>query len=129
MGAITRDLLPFAVGRNTVEQITSIVLFTTLLDNGSASWFKEETPVLARVVALTPNEIQRLLEAGITVNQGVSVSIVGELPKAPDQIVRADGTIMKVVQFTIEEGATILAADIPALGADGQQYGSGYSAP
>jgi len=127
MGAITRDLLPFTVGRNLGEVVTVVTLFPTLQDDGSADFFKSEVQTLARVVALTSNEIERLQSAGITLNQGVSIALVGELSKCPDQIIRTDGTIIKIVKFTIEEGATVMVGDVPPLGADGPIYQSGYA--
>lgn len=131
MGSVTRDLLPFAVGRNLSEVVTTVTVYAepSADDDGSYNFDKVEASVLARVVALTQNEINRLRAGGITIQDGVSVSLVGEYAKCPDQIIRADGTLMKVVDFTIEEGATILVASVPALGNDGPTYGSGYAAP
>ena len=129
MGDITRDLLSYAIGRNVVETVTLITLLAqeSAADDGSFSFYKEEVRAKARVVALTSSEIQRLREAGITLNQGVSVALVGERQKAPDQVQRADGTLLKVVAYTIEEGASVFLCDAPPLGADGVAYGSGYS--
>lgn len=130
MGAATRDLLPFAVGRARSETVTVVTLKDVVLqDDGSASFYKEELQMLARVVALTSNEIERLQAGGLTINQGVSVAIVGELAKCPESIIRADGTIVKIVKFTIEEGATVMIGDVAALGSDGPTYQSGYSTP
>lgn len=127
MSAITRNLLPFAISRNRQETVTLVTIFPELQKNGSFNFFKEETQVLARVVSLTPNEIERLQVAGITIKKGVSISIVGELEKIPDSVITADGTTKKVVTFTADEGATILIADEPSLGNDGPSYQSGYA--
>lgn len=129
VGAVTRDLLAYAVARDVMETVTLVTLYPTPSVNGDGTFtfFKKENAVQARVVALTSNEIERLAAGGITVNKGVSVALTGELVKTPDQVIRADGTLMKVTAFTIEEGTTILTADIPPLGSDGQIYGSGYS--
>lgn len=131
MGDVTRNLLPYAVGRNAVEAVVLITLYAqeSAADDGSMSFYKEELQTNARVVALTSSEIQRLREAGITLNRGFSVALVGEKQKAPDQVQRADGTLLKVMAYTIEEGASVFLCDAPALGADGVAYGSGYSSP
>ena len=97
--------------------IETVVLAQVESGDGSFSDNPVQTPVLARVVDLQPNEIKRLMDKGITIQSGISVAIVGELVKAPDQIIRANGTIMKVVDFTISENATVLACDVMPLGA------------
>lgn len=129
MGDITRDLLPYAIGRNVVEKVVLITLLSqpSADDDGSFTFYKEEIEADARVVALTSSEIQRLRESGITLNRGFSVALVGERQKAPDQVQRADGTLLKVTAYTIEEGASVFLCDAPPLGADGVAYGSGYS--
>ena len=131
MGEITRNLLPYAVGRNTVEVVVLITLIAQAspADDGSTSWYKEEVQARARVVALTSSENERLREAGITLNQGFSVALVGERQKAPDQVQRANGVLLKVKAYTIEEGASVFLCDMPPLGSDGTSYGSGYSSP
>lgn len=131
MGDVTRNLLPYAIGRNTVETVILVTLLPqeSAADDGSFSFYKEEIQTTARVVALTSSEIQRLREAGITLNQGFSVALVGERQKAPDQVIRADGTLLKVKAYTIEEGASVFLCDMPPLGSDGTSYGSGYSSP
>lgn len=131
MGDVTRDLLSYAIGRNTVETVVLVTLLPqeSAADDGSFSFYKEEIQAAARVVALTSSEIQRLREAGITLNRGFSVALVGERQKAPDQVIRADGTLLKVTAYTIEEGASVFLCDMPPLGSDGTSYGSGYSSP
>lgn len=129
MGAGTRDLLPYTVGRNVFETVTLVTLLSvpSAADDGSFSVQKINYTTSARVVALTPNEITRLAEGGITVNQGQSVALVGELVKAPDQVIRADGTLLKVIRYTIEEGASVFLCDTPPLGNDAPSYQTGYS--
>lgn len=126
MNVITRDLLPYAIGRNTPECVTAIVVIPFPLDDGSFTFYKAEIRVMARVVPLTQNEINRLAERGITIQNGVSVSMVREFGKVPDSIIREDGTYMKVVKFTNREGALVMVCDVPALDFDGPSYGSGY---
>ena len=117
MTYITRDLLSFAVGRNAGEEVT-LVSYPSSTKNGDGSYTPTvvETTALARVVDLTPNQIKRLQEKGLTIHDGVSISIVGELAKAPQKIRRADGRAYTVRDFTIEENASIFIADLPALG-------------
>lgn len=117
MSYVTRDLLSFALSRTAGELVTLVTKFLTANGDGSYSrGVPEEVQSLARVVDLQPREIERLASAGITVTKGVSISIVGELDKAPDQVVRADGTILRVVSFTIAENATIMIGDVPPVG-------------
>lgn len=131
MGAVTRDLLAFAVARSRTETVTLVTLSPSqsVSKDGSYSFFKEEVSALARVVPLTSSEIERAAMAGITLNQGFSVAVSGELTKSPDQVIRANGQLLKVIRYTIEEGSSVFLCDAPALGNDGESYGSGYSSP
>ena len=122
MGAITRDLLSYAIGRNVSEEITLITQEPVANGDGSYNPQPVESQAFARVVALVQSEITRLAMAGITLQQGVSIAIVGELVKIPDRIIRADGTLLKIVQYTVEENATVMIADVPGLGSDGGTY-------
>jgi len=122
MGAITRDLLSYAIGRNVSEEITLITQEPVANGDGSYNPQPVESQAFARVVALVQSEITRLAMAGITLQQGVSIAIVGELVKIPDRIIRADGTLLKVVQYTVEENVTVMIADVPGLGSDGGTY-------
>jgi len=131
MGVATRDLLPYAIGRNVTETVVLVTLLAqeSVNDDGSYSFYKEQIEAEARVVGLTSSEIQRLREAGITLNQGFSVALTGELTKSPDQVQRANGLLLKVVAYTIEEGASVFLCDAAPLGNAGESYGSGYSTP
>jgi hypothetical protein len=117
MSYVTRDLLSFAVGRNAGEEVT-LVTYGTFTNSGDGSYVPEitEETKLARVVDLQPNQIKRLQDKGLTVHNGVSISIVGELEKSPDKIRRSDGTEYKIIDFTISENASIFIGDLPALG-------------
>jgi hypothetical protein len=117
MSYITRDLLSYAVGRNAGEEVT-LVTNSVFTSNGDGSYTPTtaETVPFARVVDLTPNQIKRLQDKGLTIHNGVSVSVVGELDKAPDKMIRADGTIYKIIDYTIAENASIFICDLPALG-------------
>lgn len=124
MGTITRDLLPFAVGRNAGETVDLLVLSPTPLADGSFSVVGSESDQAARVVNLSPSEIQRLREGGITISEGVSVSFVGEPVKIPDSVILASGVRVKVKHYTRSEGATVLICSVPALGADEEEESS-----
>ncbi len=129
MGAATRDLLSFAVSRARTETVTLVTVYATpspALD-GTYTFYTEDSQALARVVGLTSNETERLAAGGISLNQGFSVAIVGEVQKSPDRVIRADGTVLKVMRNTVEEGASVFICDMPPLGEDGTSYGSGYS--
>lgn len=117
MSYITRDLLSHAVSRNAGEQVTLITNTTLSFDgDGSYTATENEKSVRARVVDLQPNQIQRLQDRGLTVHSGVSISVVGELTKAPDRVRRSDGREYKIIDFTISENASIMIGDLPALG-------------
>lgn len=116
MTYITRDLLSYGIGRNAGEPVILVTKSFSSIGDGSYTNVKTETEVLARVVDLQPNQIERLQQKGITVHQGVSISVVGELSKAPDKIIRANGQTYKVIDFTISENASIFIADLPPLG-------------
>lgn len=115
MGDITRNLYPYAIGRNTVEQVTLVNLSNVLKDDGSFTVTRETIPKKARVVALTQSEIIRLIEGGITINQGISVSLSEMVTKVPDQIVRNDGLVLKVVIHSIQEGCSVFITDAAPL--------------
>jgi hypothetical protein len=120
MSYVTRDLLPYAVGRNAGEEVT-LITYLTLDNNSDGSYTPSitETQSFARFVDLQPNDIKRLQDKGITIHVGVSISIVGELVKAPDRVRRQDGSEYKVEHFTISENASILIASLPGLGSAG----------
>jgi hypothetical protein len=117
MSYLTKDLLSFAVSRNAGELVTLVTL-TPISADGDGSYTPTivETETLARIADLQPNQIKRLQDKGLTIHSGVSISIVGELEKAPDKVRRADGTEYKIVDFMIAENASILIGDLPALG-------------
>lgn len=117
MSYITRDLASLAISRNAGETVTLVVKNVTANGDGSYSAAPGTNPTaIARIVDLTPKEIQRLQDKGITINTGVSISIVGELAKAPYQVIRANGVILTVVEFTISENVSIMMAHTPAIG-------------
>jgi hypothetical protein len=116
MGAITRDLFSYAVIRNETETITLVSSVKTLQDDGSFTLVNSSVPKLARVVPLTRSEINRLLEGGITINKGYSISFAEEITVIPDYITLANGLNVKVVDYAVEEGCSVFVADLPALG-------------
>ena len=116
MSYVTRDLLSFSLSRNSGEIITLIIKTKTGTGDGSYSRSIDDPEIMARVVDLQPNEIKRLQDRGITLLKGVSIGIPSILEKIPDQIRRADGTIMKIVDFTRSENGTVMIADVPPLG-------------
>lgn len=115
MGDITRNLYPYAIGRNTVETVTLVTLTQVFNNRGTYT----NTPVAeekkARVVALTQAEIIRLAEGGITANQGVSISLAEEVTKVPDRIKRANGVFYKIVVHSVQEGCSVFIADVAPL--------------
>lgn len=117
MTYVTRDLLSLALSRNAGESVTLQIKTYAAAGDGSYTATTVPVTVLARVVDLQPSEIQRLMEKGITMHKGVSVAIPTEYTKAPYEVVRADGTILTVMDYTISENGTVLLCDMPALGA------------
>lgn len=117
MSYLTRNLLSYTIGRNAGEPVTFITN-AVLTANGDGSYTPTitETPKMARVDDLTINQIQRLQDRGLTINKGINVSVVGEELKAPDRIRRADGTTFKVIDFAINENASVFICDLPPLG-------------
>lgn len=117
MTYVTRDLLSFAVGRNAGEMVTFITLGTFNNNNdGSYSPIETETEIRARIDDLTISQIKRLQDRGITINQGINISVVGELEKQPDRVRRSDGTTYKIIDYAIVENASVMIADLPPLG-------------
>lgn len=114
---VTRDLLSFAVSRNAGESVVFYV--NTYEPNGDGSFTTYAKPVTlpARVVDLQPNEIQRLQDKGYTMHRGVSIAVPQEFQTQPDTVTRADGTTLKIVDYTISENGSVFLADVPALGA------------
>ncbi len=106
-----------AIARNAGEEVVFKIKTQVPAGDGSFQVYTRELKKMARVVNLQPNEIQRLQEKGVTLNQGVSISIADEFTTAPDKITRADGTVMKVVDYTIAENISVFIADVPAMGA------------
>lgn len=117
MSYITRDLASLAISRNAGEPVILVVKNVTANGDGSyMSSLPGTYPAIARIVDLTPKEIQRLQDKGITINTGVSIAIVGELVKAPYQVIRENGVVLTVVGFTISENVSIMMAHTPAIG-------------
>lgn len=116
MGAVTRDLLPFSVGRNVSESITLIYTGKVLKKDGSFDVTPTTETKLARVVPLTRSEINRLLVAGITINNGYSISFPGEVIKVPDLITLANGLQVRIKDHTVEEGTSVFVASQPSFG-------------
>lgn len=113
MSYVTRDLLSMALSRNAGELVVFITKQVTASGDGSYAVEEIETEYRARVVDLQQNEINRLALGGITVQSGVSISIPYVVEKIPDQVIRSDGTLMKIIKATVSENATVMIADVP----------------
>lgn len=108
----TRQLLPFAIQRTTMEEITLVFSDKTFQDDGSFILDPlDEQVVKARIIALTSNELQRLRDGGVTINEGVSVSVIGELVQVPDYVKFEIDQIYRVVRYTFEQGVSIMIVD------------------
>lgn len=114
MGDLTRNLFPFAIGRNAVHTVIPIFSTKTHNNDGSINLVNQpEIPYLSRVDVLTPSDIQRLQGEGVTINEGLSVSIVENFLVSPDSI-KFNDQILKVVSFTFKEGVSIMiVSNIP----------------
>lgn len=83
----------------------------TFENDGSFDLTTTETPIRARVIDLQPSDIQRLQEGGITINQGISISVIGELEKVPDYVKLEVDEIFRVVSYTFREGVSVMIVD------------------
>ena len=107
----TRNLFPYAIQRTTMEEITFAYSEKSFKDDGSFELEPEYEAVKARLITLTLKDIQRLQEGGITIEKGISVSVVNELTRIPDFIIREGEEIYRVVSYTFREGVSVLVCD------------------
>lgn len=107
----TRNLLPLAVRRTTMELVNLVMSEKVFRDDGSFETIEDYVETRARVITLTSSEIQRLRENGITINSGFSISIIGELATVPDYILLVGSQVLRVVSYTFEAGVSIMLAD------------------
>lgn len=108
----TRNLAPYAITRTTMEKITLVFSDKVFKDDGSFETLDDMQEISARVIALTSAEIQRLVEGGVTINSGVSISLVGELAKVPDYIILTGSELMRIIRYTFEQGVSVMVCDM-----------------
>lgn len=107
----TRNLAPYAFTRTTMKLIKLIYSDKTFKDDGSFETVEQEVETKVRLIALTSSEIQRLFESGVTISNGVSISLVGELTRLPDYL--KDGEqLYRVVSYTFEQGASVMTCSM-----------------
>jgi len=123
VGEITRNLHVYALTRQQSievaleykEKIPSAAndgTFTNLITFDYRKGF---------LTALTDKELQRLIEGGLTIIKGATLSLNEELDKAPDRVLynKTDEytyeTAAKVVKYSIAEGITSLILDTEPL--------------
>jgi hypothetical protein len=84
-----------------ISDVSCEVLFnhSTLQDDGSSLNTVETIDTMASVVPLQPKEIQRLLDNGITVRNGVSIVVTNVPNRRPDQII-ADSKSWRILDWT-----------------------------
>ena len=112
---VTRDLACFATNRTAGYLITLNYSTKVLQNDGSYVLTAAPTSVMADVVDLSEDQIQRLQEGGITINNGISISIPSELPKIPDTITFGQDTYT-IMQDVISENTTVLTCSRKPIG-------------
>lgn len=118
--AITRGLLPYAIRRAEMDPVE--LLFDeeqSITRIGTVEYVRFKITTGARVVALTTNEIERLNEGGITMDRGYSVSVSHRFKMSPVKIRLKDGTLLTIMKFTQDQGASVWVCDCPSLGSTG----------
>ena len=108
----TRNLLPYAITRASMDLVELVYSEKNFLDDGSFERIEnpESLEYSARVIDLQPLEIQRLQEGGITLNKGKNISIPFQLEQSPD-FIKFKNEILRVIQFTPSEGSTVFLVD------------------
>jgi hypothetical protein len=84
-----------------ISDVECEVLFnhSILQDDGSSLNTVETIYTMASVVPLQPKEIQRLLDNGITVRNGVSIVVTNVPNRRPDKII-ADSKSWRILDWT-----------------------------
>ena len=95
----TRGLQSMVASRIADVECQVIFNHSILRDDGSSRNVIETIPTMASVVPLQPKDIQRLLEGGITVKNGVSIVTENVPNKRPDKII-ADGKSWRILNWT-----------------------------
>jgi hypothetical protein len=81
-----------------------------LQDDGSSEDISKPLYTYASIVPLRPKEIQRLLEGGITVRNGVSIVLTNVQDLRPDKIV-TDKNSWRVLTWTFMQGTAVAECD------------------
>jgi len=115
----TRKLLCLSMKRSAREEIT--IHYSTKTPAGDGSYNLVYTPetLLAGVVDLSEDQINRLQSGGITINDGIMVTIPKELPKIPDYI--SQGTGSTTAYYKIEKD--VIAENVTIMTCSRQPYG------
>jgi len=104
--AQTRKLLSYSIRRALTDSVWLNFIEKTPNGDGSFTTTYRPEQVMARVVALSQADIQRLQSAGITLFGGVSVALPYEVQTVPDSVIYESATY-KVESFTVAQGASI----------------------
>ena len=123
MGWVTRELAVFAIGRLAGELVTLFLKAKSRQPDGSFAVSGAAQYVYGYFVDLTPNDIQRLQDKGITIQSGVSLSLPYEVSMMPDTVLH-NYAEMRVVSGTISEGVTYLVLDDAPILGSGVDYRS-----
>ena len=107
MSSVTRGLACFAASRVAGYLITLNYSTKVLQNDGSYTLTSAPISLMADVVDLSEDQIQRLQEGGITINDGISITIPSELPSIPDTITFGTDTYT-IMQDVISENTTVL---------------------
>jgi len=115
MSELTRDLLPMAAAR--LAMFTIILNYSTKVFANEGHYNLTPAPqsVQADVIDLSDDEIQRLQDGGITVNNGIKITLYFEITSLPDTITYGLNTYT-IIQSVINEGTSVLTCSRKPLG-------------
>lgn len=115
MSVVTRDLFSFAVSRQSGQEVDLVFEDSIQRLDGSLDVVQRVVPYMARVTDLSPDQIQRLQEGGITIHSGASIAIPFEFEQSPDRALYNGGTY-KIIESTISENCSVFVIDKGAIG-------------
>lgn len=118
---ITRNLQVYALTRQ--QSIEVGLVYNTRIKNSDGTFTASLSTVTTMVffTSITPKQIQRLREGGVTIAKGAVLSLNEELVSAPIEVLsnkQDDYTFLtraKVVDYSISEGVTVLILDTETL--------------
>lgn len=123
MSELTRDLLPMAAAR--LAMFTIILNYSTKVFANEGHYNLTPAPqsVQADVVDLGDDEIQRLQDGGIIVNNGIKITLPFVVTQLPDNITFGLNTYT-IIESVINEGTTVFTCSRKPLGTAAPEAGA-----